>query len=50
MKVITVFSFKLYFKYEITVFLCEINYLGKTIWVISSGKMVISRKMVCFLL
>ena len=33
---------------EITIFPDEINYLVQTIWVISSGKMVISRKTVCF--
>lgn len=33
---------------EINHFLDEINYFVETIWVISSGKMVISRKGVCF--
>jgi hypothetical protein len=33
---------------EITLFPDEITYLVKTIWVISSGKMVISRKAACF--
>lgn len=34
--------------FEITIFPDEINQLDETIWVISSGKMVISRIMACF--